>query len=171
MTLRETKLADGQINQRSPRAPGISSHGGCFQLRVESREHMEKPMDRTPARDAIADEAVGETLESRAPDTARRAEIAAEEAARRFARSSGAQASIAEQTAESVGERVGDAYADAGSGTRRSGRPEGYQASPGKVAPQVTQVVSDLVHEQPFLMIGTCFALGYMTSALLLGRR
>jgi hypothetical protein len=46
---------------------------------------MEKPMDRTPARDAIADEAVGETLESRAPDAARRAEVAAEEAARRFA--------------------------------------------------------------------------------------
>jgi hypothetical protein len=134
-------------------------------------ESMEKPMDRTPARDAIADEAVGETLESRAPDTARRAEIAVEEATRRFARSSGAQASIAEQTAESVGERVGDAYADAGSSTRRSGRLEGYQASPGKVAPQVTQVVSDLVHEQPFLMIGTYFALGYMTAALLLGRR
>ena len=37
---------------------------------------MEKPMDRTPARDAIADEAVGETLESRAPDAAKRAEIA-----------------------------------------------------------------------------------------------
>jgi hypothetical protein len=32
---------------------------------------MEKPMDRTPARDAIADEAVGETLESRAPDAPR----------------------------------------------------------------------------------------------------
>ena len=45
---------------------------------------MEKPMDRTPARDAIADEAVGETLESRAPDAARRAEIAAEEAATRL---------------------------------------------------------------------------------------
>jgi hypothetical protein len=99
---------------------------------------MEKPMDRTPARDAIADEAVGETLESRAPDAARRAEIAAEEAAKRFARSSGAQASIADQTAESVGERVGDAYADAGSSTRRSGRLEGYQASPEKVARQVT---------------------------------
>src|SRR5258708_4969335 len=83
---------------------------------------MEKPMDRTPARDAIADEAVGETLESGTPDYARRAEVAAEEAAKRFARSSGARASIAKKIAESVGERVGDAYADAGSSTRRSGR-------------------------------------------------
>ena len=50
---------------------------------------MEKPMDTAPARDAIADEAVGETLESRAPYAARSAGVAAEEAARRFARSSG----------------------------------------------------------------------------------
>jgi hypothetical protein len=42
---------------------------------------MEKPMDRTPARGAIADEEVGET---RAPDAAKRAEIAAEEAATRL---------------------------------------------------------------------------------------
>jgi len=132
---------------------------------------MEKPMDTTPARDAIADEAVGETLESRAPYAARSAGVAAEEAARRFARSSGARASIAEKTAESLRERVGDAYADAGSSTRRSGRLEGYQASPGKVARQVAQVVSDLLHEQPFLMMGTCFALGYMTAALLHGRQ
>ena len=63
---------------------------------------MEKPMDTTPTRDAIADEAVGETLESRAPHAARSAGVAAEEAARRFARSSGARASIAEKTAESL---------------------------------------------------------------------
>jgi hypothetical protein len=41
----------------------------------------------------------------------------------------------------------------------------------GRWARQVTQVVSDLLHEQPFLMMGTCFALGYVTAALLLGRR
>jgi hypothetical protein len=68
---------------------------------------MEMTMEhKKPDPDRIADEAVGEALESRRPE-------AGKEDARPVPTSAGPQANVAEKTAESVGERTGDAYADA----------------------------------------------------------
>jgi hypothetical protein len=72
-------------------------------------------MEEQPDRDAIADEAVGQTHGTAPPGTAKEKEaMSPEEAARRNAPAPGAQASTPEKTAAALGERVGDAYADAG---------------------------------------------------------
>jgi hypothetical protein len=73
-------------------------------------------------RDAIADEAVGQTHGTAPPGTAKEKEaMSPEEAARRNAPAPAAQASTPEKTAAALGERVGDAYADAGN-ARQTGK-------------------------------------------------
>ena len=70
-------------------------------------------MEEQPDRDAIIDEAIGQTHGTEPPSySAKRESTSPEEAARRLAPAPGAQASMSEKTAASLGERVGDAYAE-----------------------------------------------------------
>ena len=115
-------------------------------------------MNNQSTRDRIAEEAVGQKHDSAPPD-GEREELP-------DPRSAGAQASTSEKTAESVGERLPDAYSDAGDAARKW-RP-GPQAS--SAAGRLTETVSRQFDEQPFLLMGACFALGYITALLLHGR-
>jgi hypothetical protein len=141
---------------------------------------MEAIMDdrNQEARTRIAAEAVGERLEGARDEKG----MSAEDTMRRNAVSPGPRASIPEKTAEAVGERVGDAYADPGAAersTRRNGgRPwQSQSQASGATDPvlaavrQVAQIVTQRFEEQPLMLAGACFALGYLTAILLHGRR
>lgn len=70
-------------------------------------------MQQQPDRDAIVDEAIGQTHASAPPFAEKgQTELSQEEMARRLAAPPGPQASTPEKTAASIGERVGDAYSD-----------------------------------------------------------
>jgi hypothetical protein len=71
--------------------------------------------DKKPDPDRIAEEAVGEALESRRPD-------AGKEEPRPAPTSTGPEANVAARTAESVGERVGDATRTPRRTRHKSGR-------------------------------------------------
>lgn len=113
-------------------------------------------MEEQPDRDAIADEAVGQTHGTAPPGTAKEKEaMSPEEAARRNAPAPAAQASTPEKTAAALGERVGDAYADAGNARQnrqgsvdrpaatKAGSPEGMADRVLSAGQQVAQSVSE----------------------------
>jgi hypothetical protein len=121
--------------------------------------------DKKPDPERIAEEAVGEALESRRPD-------AGKEEVRPAPTAAGPQANIADKTAESVGERVGDAYADATpdqaqersrnavrQGARQAGSPQSGTATD-RMPARSQQVVT----------VVAAFALGYAAALLLHGR-
>jgi hypothetical protein len=121
--------------------------------------------DRKPDPDRIAEEAVGEALESRRPDAGR-------EEVRPAPASAGPQANVADKTAESIGERAGDAYADAApdeaqqrsrnaarQAARQAGSPQSGTAS-NRMAASGQQVVTAVA----------AFALGYVAAFLFHGR-
>ena len=121
--------------------------------------------DKRPDPDRIADEAVGEVLESRRPDAGR-------EAPRPAPTSAGPQANVAARTAESIGERAGDAYADA--------TPDQAQGRSRKSVQQGRLVGSPrsgmarylmIDGSQQFVTVIAAFALGYAAALLLHGRR
>jgi hypothetical protein len=122
-------------------------------------------MNNQATRDRIAEEAVGQKHDS-APPEGEKEELP-------DPRSAGAQASTSEKTAESVGERVPDAYSDAGDAARtwRPGSQAGSAANPILAAGrQLTETVSRQFDEQPFMVMGACFALGYITAVVVHGR-
>jgi hypothetical protein len=140
-------------------------------------------MDKQPARDAIVDEAVGQTHGTAPPDTVKGTEaMSPEETARRIAPAPGAQARMREKTAASLGERVGDAYADAGSARPNwqgnADRPAAPKAGQEGVADrvlstgqQVARSVSDRVSDQRFVTMVAAFGLGFIAAVVLQGRR
>jgi hypothetical protein len=116
-------------------------------------------METQADRDAIADEAVGQTHESPPPEAQKKNDLSSEEACQRLAASSGAQASIPEKTAESLGERVGDAYSDPKQTNRRGSISRGSERG-----------LSTRFELQRFLTLITGFALGYGAAVLVHGR-
>ena len=119
--------------------------------------------------DAIAEEAVGQRHGDPPPYAVKeKPDVSQEEMARRLSQPAGPRASIPEKTAEAVGERVGDAYADPGSAAARN-RPGKLARAAGPL--ERSNVVRQLLDERPFLMVAASFALGYMTSLMLHGRR
>jgi hypothetical protein len=120
---------------------------------------------KKPDPDRIADEAVGEALESRRPE-------AGKEDARPVPTSAGPQANVAEKTAESVGERTGDAYADATPDEARDRSRKIVQQGAMRAGPRRSRAASDKMTagEQQFVTVVAAFALGYATAVLFHGR-
>jgi hypothetical protein len=121
--------------------------------------------DKKPDSDRIAEDAVGEALESRRSD-------AGKEEVRPAPTSAGPEANVAARTAESIGERAGDAYANATpdkvqersriavrQGTRQAGFPQSGPASD-RIPAGGQQVVTAIA----------AFALGYVAAFLFHGR-
>ena len=121
--------------------------------------------DMKPDPDRIAEEAVGEALESRRPD-------AGKEGPRPVPTSAGPRANVADRTAESVGERDGDAYADATSDEARERSRRIVQQGATQAAPRRSATVSDsmTVGGQQAVTAVAAFALGYVTAFLFHGR-
>jgi hypothetical protein len=119
--------------------------------------------DKKPDPDKIAEEAVGEALESRHPE-------AGKEEARPVTTSVGPQANVADKTAESVGERAGDAYADAtpDEARERSRNAVRHAATQGR-AQAGSGGLSGQFDQRTFSVFAA-FALGY-AAALLIHRR
>jgi hypothetical protein len=114
--------------------------------------------------DKIAEEAVGEALESRRPD-------AGKEEPRPAPTSAGSHANLATRTAESVGERVGDAYVDATPDqaeerSRKAVQQRRLAGSPRGIADDIK-----IGRGQQFVTVIAAFALGYAAALLLHGRR
>jgi hypothetical protein len=140
-------------------------------------------MQEKPDRDAIVDEALGQTHGTASLGSMTEKErISPEEAARRNATPPGPQASMSEKTAAAVGERVGDAYADPGSvrppqwNTARSAAIKpGTQSHPAdrvrSAGQQVAQSVSEQFSEQRFVTLVAAFGLGFIAATVLRGRR
>jgi hypothetical protein len=116
-------------------------------------------METQADRDAIADEAVGQTRGSAPPEAQKRDGPSLEQAGRHPATSAGARASIPEKTAESLGEWVADAYSDPNL-TKR----------PGSVVRRSAEGVTGPFEPPRFLMLMTGFALGYCAAVLLHAR-
>jgi hypothetical protein len=125
-------------------------------------------MQQQPDRDAIVDEAVGQTHASAPPYAEKeQTELSQEEMARRLAAPPGPQASTPEKTAASIGERVGDAYSDPEQlgqtarlvGRRNSGLSRGLSLGqePGEGIARFATAVGS-------------FALGYLAAVLFHGR-
>jgi hypothetical protein len=121
--------------------------------------------DKKPDSDKIAEEAVGEALESRRPD-------AVKEEVRPAPTSAGPEANVAARTAESLGERAGDAYADATpheaqERSRNAVRQGAWQAG----FPQ-SRTASDRMPagSQQVVTAIAAFALGYVAAFLFHGR-
>ena len=120
--------------------------------------------DKRPDPDRIAEEAVGEALESRRPD-------AGKDEPRPSPTSGGPQANVAANTAESVGERIGDAYADATpeqaeERSRKAVQQGGLAGSPGSGMAGDRMIGGG----QQFVTVLAAFALGYAAALLLHGR-
>jgi hypothetical protein len=109
-------------------------------------------VDKKPDPERIAEEAVGEALESRHPD-------AGKEEARPVLTSVGPQANVADKTAASVGERVGDAYADA--------TPDEARERSRNVLRRAATRRAFVYHQfddQTFITVVAAFALGYIAA-------
>jgi hypothetical protein len=121
--------------------------------------------DEKPDPDRIAEEAVGEALESRHPD-------AGKEEARPVPTSAGPQANVADTTAESVGERAGDAYADATPDEARERSRRVVQQGAMHAEPRRSGAASDRMTAggQQAVTVVAAFVLGYVTSFLFHGR-
>jgi hypothetical protein len=127
---------------------------------------MEMTMEhKKPDPDRIAEEAVGEALESRRPD-------AGKEEARAVPTSAGPQANVADKTAESVGERVGNAYAHATSDEARERSRNVVQQGAMQAGPRRSGAASDRMTAggQQVVTAVAAFALGYVTAFLFHGR-
>jgi hypothetical protein len=128
---------------------------------------MEMSMeDKKPDPDKIADEAVGEALESRHPD-------AGKEEAHPVQTSAGAQANVSDKSAESVGERAGDAYAAATPDEARERSQRFVQQGATQAGPRRSGTVSDsMTHGgQQLVTVVAAFALGYVAAFLFHGSR
>ena len=137
-----------------------------FSLNRAKPRSMEMTMDdRKPDRDRIADEAVGEALESRRPD-ARREEV------RPAPTSAGPQANMGDKSAESVGERAGDAYADARPGEAQERSRNAVRQRTRQIRSPQSGTASDRIPagSQQAVTAIAGFALGYVAAFLLHGR-
>jgi hypothetical protein len=126
---------------------------------------MEMTMDDKKADpDRIAEEAVGEALESRRPD-------AGKEEPRPAPTSAGPQANVAARTAESVGDRVGDAYADATPDQAQERSRKAVQQGRLAGSPR-SGMAGDIMigGGQQFVTVVAAFALGYAAALLFHGR-
>jgi hypothetical protein len=145
---------------------------------------VEITMEEQPDRDAIVDEAVGQTHGTAPPDTVKEREaMSPEEAGRRNATAPRVEASLSEKTAAALGERVGDAYANAGSVPQKNQRNVGQRATTTARSPQamadrafsagqqMAQSVSEQFSNQPLVTMIAAFGLGFMTAVVLQGRR
>jgi hypothetical protein len=124
---------------------------------------MEMSMqDKKPDPDRIADEAVGEALESRHPDAINKEE------ARPVPASAGPQANVADKTAESIGERAGDAYADATPDEARERSRSFVQQGATQAGPRRSDAARGrtMVGGQQVVTVVAAFALGYATAFL-----
>jgi hypothetical protein len=117
--------------------------------------------DKKPDPDRIAEEAVGEALESRHPG-------AGKEEARPAPTSAGPQANVADKTAESVGERVSDAYADATPDEARERSRSVVQQGLTQAGPRRSGTAGDgmTLGGQHVVTVVAAFALGYATAFL-----
>jgi hypothetical protein len=123
---------------------------------------MEMTMaDKKTDADRIAEEAVGEALESRHPD-------AGKEEVPPVQTSAGPQANVADKTAESVGERAGDAYADATPDEARERSRSFVQQGARQAGPRRSDTASDkmMLGGQQVVTAVAAFALGYATAFL-----
>ena len=120
--------------------------------------------DKKPDPDRIADETVGEALESRHPD-------AGKEEAHPIQTSAGAEANIADKAAESVGERAGDAYAAATPDEARERSRRVVQQGATQAGPRRSGAAGDnmTVGAQQVMTVVAAFALGYVTALLFHG--
>jgi hypothetical protein len=122
--------------------------------------------DKKPDPDRIADEAVGEALESRHPD-------AGKEQAYPVQTSAGPRANVADKSAESVGERTGDAYAAASPDEARERSRRIVQQRATQAGPWRSGAAGDSMTAGGPLVVTVvaAFALGYVTAFLLHGSR
>jgi hypothetical protein len=122
---------------------------------------MEMTMeDKNTDPDRIAEEAVGEALESRHPD-------AGKEEARPVPASAGPQANVADKTAESIGERAGDAYADATTDQARERSRTAIQQGAMQAGRQSGAANNRMMAGgQQVVTVVAAFALGYATAFL-----
>jgi hypothetical protein len=121
--------------------------------------------DKKPDPDRIAEEAVGEALESRRPD-------AGKEEPRPAPTSTGPEANVAARTAESVGERVGDAYADATPDQAQERSRNAVRQSARQAGSPQSGTGSDRMpaRSQQVVTVVAAFALGYAAALMLYGR-
>jgi hypothetical protein len=127
---------------------------------------MEMTMDdKKPDPDRIAEEAVGEALESRRP-------VAGKEEPRPAPTSAGPEANVAARTAESIGERAGDAYADATphEAQERSRNAVGQGARQAGFSLRGTASDRIPAGGQQVMTVVAAFALGYVAAFLFHGR-
>jgi hypothetical protein len=127
---------------------------------------MEMTMaDKKPDPDRIAEEAVGEALESRHPE-------AGKEGARPAQATAGPQANVADKTAESMGERSGYAYADATPDQARERSRSFVQQGATQAGPRRSEAARGtmMVGGQQVVTVVAAFALGYATAFLFHGR-
>lgn len=132
-------------------------------------------MEEKPDRDAIVDEAIGQTHGTAPPESATETEhISSEEAIRRNATPPGPNASMSEKTAAAVGERVGDAYADAENVrpqqwnvARSAATKPGPQNRPADRVPLAGQQVTLSLSEQWFVTLIAAFGLGFIAATVL----
>lgn len=142
---------------------------------------MEITIANQQDRDAIVDEAVGQS-HGTAPPKSLKETVSPQKAAYRNAPAPGANASVPEKTAAAVGERVGDAYADPGnvprhrqedvgrSAAMKSGSQEGVADSILSSGRRLVQSISEQLSYQRFATLVAAFGLGFITAVLLQGR-